>query len=202
MAASCPWRCAGMLVGVLGLWLGCERVAWTGWDSLARTCREGRAWARMGGSNAWRGLREVWREPLRVPWRKGPWRGPCEGAAGQARACRWRAQGVGERERSRPQKVVGARPRPAWDLAPWRGAVPVLLLGCSSVHTFGMRYAIDVSMADEAGRVLASWRALPPGRVVWARGARHVLERPSSAGLWPGPGDQIVLRDVAASPDM
>ncbi len=90
-------------------------------------------------------------------------------------------------------------------LGTWRhgaGAVPVLLLGCSSVHTFGMRYAIDVSMADEAGRVLASWRALPPGRVVWARGARHVLERPSSAGPWPGPGDQIVLRDVAASPDM
>ena len=90
-------------------------------------------------------------------------------------------------------------------LGTWRygaGAVPVLLLGCSSVHTFGMRYAIDVSMADEAGRVLASWRALPPGHVVWARGARHVLERPSSAGLWPGPGDQIVLRDVAASPDM
>ena len=121
MAASCPWRCAGMLAGVLGRWLGCECVVWTGWDSLARTCREGCAWARMGGSNAWSGLREVWREPLRVPWLKGPWRGPREGAAGQARACRRRAQGVGERERTRPQKVVGARPRSAWDLAPWRG---------------------------------------------------------------------------------
>lgn len=73
------------------------------------------------------------------------------------------------------------------------GARPVLFPRCSSVHTFGMRYAIDVLMADGAGLVVASWRALPPGRVVWSRGARHTLERPSSGGPWPQCGDRLVV---------
>ena len=90
----------------------------------------------------------------------------------------------------------GWRERARGLLGTWRhgaGAVPVLLPRCSSVHTFGMRYAIDVLMVDGAGLVVASWRALSPGRVVWARGARHTLERPSSGGPWPRRGDRLVM---------
>ena len=42
-------------------------------------------------------------------------------------------------------------------------AVPLLLVGCPSVHTFGMRYQLDVVLVDEGGLVLGSWRELPAG---------------------------------------
>ena len=42
-------------------------------------------------------------------------------------------------------------------------AVPLLLVGCPSVHTLGMRYQLDVVLVDEGGLVLGSWRELPAG---------------------------------------
>jgi len=38
------------------------------------------------------------------------------------------------------------------------------LVPCRHVHTFGMRFAIDVALVDRAGRVL-SVQTLPPGRL-------------------------------------
>lgn len=70
-------------------------------------------------------------------------------------------------------------------------ARPVLLARCASVHTFGMRYALDVALVDGEGLVVGSWKGLPPGRVVWARGARHALERPSSVMPWPMKGEAL-----------
>jgi len=52
----------------------------------------------------------------------------------------------------------------------------LLLPKCSSVHTFGMRFAIDVAFLDRAGGVLRLVRALPPRRMAWCSGARAVLE--------------------------
>jgi len=53
---------------------------------------------------------------------------------------------------------------------------------CSSVHTFGMRFALDVYFLDRDDGVLAVHRRVPPWRVLWHRGARKVLEVPSPEG--------------------
>lgn len=65
----------------------------------------------------------------------------------------------------------------------WReraDAGPGLLIPrCSSVHTFGMRFELDLYFLDAEGRVIAVRRRVPPRRVVWKRGACAVLEIPS-----------------------
>ena len=58
----------------------------------------------------------------------------------------------------------------------------LLIPRCSSVHTFGMRFAIDVYFLDREGRVISVRRQVPPRRVVSCRGARKVLEIPSRVG--------------------
>ena len=52
----------------------------------------------------------------------------------------------------------------------------LLLPRCPSVHTFGMRFPIDVMFLDRQGRVLRVERAVPPGRLLRCRGATEVLE--------------------------
>ena len=56
----------------------------------------------------------------------------------------------------------------------------LLIPGCRSVHTFGMRFAIDVLFLDEHREVIGERRNLRPWRVARQRGARAVLEFPSS----------------------
>ena len=64
-------------------------------------------------------------------------------------------------------------------LAPGEG---LLLTPCRCVHTWGMRYAIDVVFLDGEGRSLAIYRELPPGRSTgWHREAVQVLELPAGA---------------------
>lgn len=58
----------------------------------------------------------------------------------------------------------------------------LLIPRCSSVHTFGMRFELDVFFLDGEGRVIAERRRVPPRRVVFCRGACGVLEVPSAAG--------------------
>jgi hypothetical protein len=58
----------------------------------------------------------------------------------------------------------------------------LLIPRCASVHTFGMRFALDLVFLDGNGRVLEVRRQVGRGRVVWCRGARAVLELPSSPG--------------------
>ena len=52
----------------------------------------------------------------------------------------------------------------------------LLLPRCRSIHTFGMRFPIDVAFADEAGTVLRVVRQLQPARVAGCRGAAFALE--------------------------
>lgn len=63
-------------------------------------------------------------------------------------------------------------------------ALPVLICRCSSIHTVGMGYPIDVAFVDAHGVVRRVCRGLGPGRVVSCRGARCVLERPSCSDAW------------------
>lgn len=66
-------------------------------------------------------------------------------------------------------------------LALRREPVPFALLipRCRSVHTFGMRFALDLLWLDGDGLVIRIDRAVPPRRVVSCRGARAVVEVPS-----------------------
>jgi uncharacterized membrane protein (UPF0127 family) len=61
-----------------------------------------------------------------------------------------------------------------------RAAGPGLLLpACSSIHTFGMRFALDVTFLDRDGRVLLERMSVPPLRMLRHPGAAAVLERPA-----------------------
>jgi uncharacterized protein len=61
-----------------------------------------------------------------------------------------------------------------------RRAGPGLLIPrCSSVHTFGMRFALDLLFLDGDGRVIELRRGVPPRRVLRCPGAVAVLELPS-----------------------
>jgi uncharacterized membrane protein (UPF0127 family) len=63
-----------------------------------------------------------------------------------------------------------------------RAGPGLLIPRCASVHTFGMRFSLDVYFLDGGGRVLSVRRRVPPRRVAWCRGARKVLEIPSPPG--------------------
>lgn len=63
-------------------------------------------------------------------------------------------------------------------LLPRQRAGPGLLLPrCRSVHSFGMRFAIDVVFLDRDGREIRRQR-LQPRRLAWERRAAAVLELP------------------------
>lgn len=62
----------------------------------------------------------------------------------------------------------------------------LLIPSCSSVHTFGMRFALDLCFFDEELVLLALHREIPAHRVVSHRGASAVLEIPAGEGgeIW------------------
>lgn len=66
--------------------------------------------------------------------------------------------------------------------------VALLLPRTRSVHTFGMRFALDLVWLDDDGRVVRVDRAVPPRRLRGCRRARAVLETApgAAAGLTPG----------------
>jgi uncharacterized membrane protein (UPF0127 family) len=50
---------------------------------------------------------------------------------------------------------------------------------CDSIHTFGMRFELDVVFFDAAGRPISVRRSVPPCRILREPGAASVLEVPS-----------------------
>jgi uncharacterized membrane protein (UPF0127 family) len=61
-------------------------------------------------------------------------------------------------------------------------AAGLLIPRCASVHTFGMRFDLDLVFLDRSGRPLAVALGVRPRRIAWRRGAATVLEIPSSQG--------------------
>lgn len=59
----------------------------------------------------------------------------------------------------------------------------LLIPGCRSVHTFGMRFALDLVFLDRDGRPCSVRRGVPPRRLAWDRRASAVLELPANSGL-------------------
>jgi len=61
----------------------------------------------------------------------------------------------------------------------------ILLEPCNSIHTFGMRFAIDVLFLDASSRIIKAIRSLAPGKIAGPiAGACSVLE--TTAGSLPG----------------
>jgi uncharacterized protein len=56
------------------------------------------------------------------------------------------------------------------------GGVALEIPGCRSVHTFGMRFPLDLVWLDASRRVVRVDRDVPPWRVRSCRQARSVLE--------------------------
>jgi uncharacterized protein len=63
----------------------------------------------------------------------------------------------------------------AWKREPPQGWA-LLFPRCRSVHTFGMRFPIDVVFLDARGRPIDLRRGVRPGRIVRHRQAAAVLE--------------------------
>jgi uncharacterized protein len=58
----------------------------------------------------------------------------------------------------------------------------LLIPRCASVHTFAMRFDLDLIFLDRDDRELAVCRGVPPRRLAWHRAAAAVLEIPSPEG--------------------
>ena len=76
----------------------------------------------------------------------------------------------------------------------------LILAPCSSIHTFFMRFAIDVLFAARDGRLVKAHHAVRPWRVALGLGAFAAIELPAGTAALAGvrPGDLIVLTPGAA----
>jgi trehalose synthase len=64
-----------------------------------------------------------------------------------------------------------------------RAGAGLLIPRCSSVHTFGMRFALDLVFLDSGGREVSVRRGIGRYRIVGDRRASSVLELPSEPGF-------------------
>jgi uncharacterized membrane protein (UPF0127 family) len=58
----------------------------------------------------------------------------------------------------------------------------LLIPRCASVHTFGMRFPLDLYFLGERGDVIAVRRGVPARRLAFCRQAKAVLELPAEEG--------------------
>ena len=91
--------------------------------------------------------------------------------------------------RSRPVADQLLQARTLWERAAGLLALPILRAGdalwlepCGSIHTWGMRYPIDVLFLSRDLRVLAVWRHVRPWRIAWAPRGTHVAVELLSGG--------------------
>ena len=89
------------------------------------------------------------------------------------RAGEWQVM-VARTRRARLRGLAGLGALPA--------RVALLLPACRSVHTFGMRFALDLVWLDAAGDVVRVDRDVGRFAVRSCRAARSVLEAPASEG--------------------
>ena len=108
------------------------------------------------------------------------------------------------RSDERPGEVLEVTVLSAWRdrlrglLGTDEDAPAVLLTLCSSIHTFGMRYPLDVAFIGERGEVLLVKRGLSPGRGASHPRARCVVERPACEGGWLEEGEHLWACSISA----
>ncbi|RZA12902.1 MAG: DUF192 domain-containing protein [Lysobacteraceae bacterium] len=69
-----------------------------------------------------------------------------------------------------------ARMRGLLGRPPLQQGEALLITACSSIHTVGMRYPLDVAFVDAGERVVKLCRNIPPLRAAWSWRARDVVE--------------------------
>ena len=69
------------------------------------------------------------------------------------------------------------------------------IVPCESVHTFFMKFAIDLVYVDKKNRVRKVRNAVPPWRLSVCLAAHSILELPAGTALQTGtqPGDELVF---------
>jgi hypothetical protein len=74
----------------------------------------------------------------------------------------------------------------------------IVIAPCSAIHTFFMRFAIDVVFVARDGKVLKTYTAVPRRRIAFSLAAFAVIEFPAGAisGLDVTPGDIVRLVDA------
>jgi uncharacterized protein len=84
-------------------------------------------------------------------------------------------------------------------LAGLRGRPPcgLLLPRTRSVHTFGMRFALDLVWLDARGRTVRVDRAVPPCRLRTCAAASAVVELPTQERAGPETGPALTTDDLA-----
>jgi hypothetical protein len=77
----------------------------------------------------------------------------------------------------------------------------MLIAPCSSIHTIGMRFPIDVVFVDRQGFALKIVRNLQPWRIALAAGSQAVIEMAAGSLEWGKvlPGDRLFLAPVSAT---
>ncbi|SMC71859.1 DUF192 domain-containing protein [Sporomusa malonica] len=71
----------------------------------------------------------------------------------------------------------------------------LLIKPCNSVHTFGMRYPIDVVFVDSSHTVVKVVSGLKPCRLAAVRGAAYVIELPEgmASATFTQKGDKLEI---------
>lgn len=105
----------------------------------------------------------------------------------------------------RPGQVLEAKVLNSWAqrlkglLGTGPDAGAVVLTRCFSVHSVGMRYALDLAFIGEKGEVLKVYRGFPPGEMAACEHAMCVLERPADAEApWPKAGEHLWIAAISA----
>jgi uncharacterized protein len=80
-------------------------------------------------------------------------------------------------------------------------ASAMLIAPCSSVHTIGMRFPIDVVFVDRQGFAVKIVRNLQPWRIAFGAGGKAVIEMAAGSLEWGKvlPGDRLFLAPVSAA---
>jgi len=74
----------------------------------------------------------------------------------------------------------------------------IVIAPCGAIHTFFMRFAIDVVFVARDGRVLKTYEAVPKRRIAFSFTAFAAIEFPAGAisGMHVTPGDIVRLVDA------
>ncbi|MFN2588065.1 MAG: DUF192 domain-containing protein [Actinomycetota bacterium] len=81
---------------------------------------------------------------------------------------------------------------------PLRPAEALVIEPARQLHTFGMRYAIDVCLCDRDWRVLHVVPSMRPRRLTrWVPRSRFGVEMPAGSMPPLRPGDQLSLEEVS-----
>lgn len=72
----------------------------------------------------------------------------------------------------------------------------LMIKPCSSIHTWGMAYSIDVLFVDCNDQIIKIVQNLPAGRMAGAAGSYYVIELPKGTAQYTlcAVGDRLTLR--------